>query len=493
MGMSASQARLLSLQARQSNLEYQGQQINQERTILSQQATALYNSLLSMTVPTPPATTDFQTIQYSGKLGATEYTFDANSVKPDGDFYSVTMQEKKHGDSLQQNATIALVDKNSKGSFKGVELDPTTVSISPDEEVPTGNYVQDTQGSQYMVPITLTDNGDGTYSFPSQGGTYYTKSGNKFSQNSSGTPVDGLTYYALTTSASGTTGAVQVKAETTTIGGGSTTAANYITRSDMANIWVEENGQVRKAELSDFETDSSQPNILKLKSGVKYIQQSDAANAKTYSVKGDIDGVTVGDKGVHRLTEEEKQTYGDAIANSGLQDAQGNPYDADDFYMYYDNKNNAVFVLISDVDDGNNNATTYSYVANGEYTKNTTYDDVQLTFDPANGRITQIAIPTYAADGTVSSWTAISVSAETVTDDAAYEDAYNKYEYDTYLYDQKNKEINAKTEVIQQEDKNLELKLQRLDNERTQITTEIEAVEKVINDNIEASYKTFSG
>ncbi len=161
--------------------------------------------------------------------------------------------------------------------------------------------------------------------------------------------------------------------------------------------------------------------------------------------------------------------------------------------MYYDNKNNAVFVLISDVDDGNNNATTYSYVANGEYTKNTTYDDVQLTFDPTNGRITQIAIPTYAADGTVSSWTAISVSAETVTDDAAYEDAYNKYEYDTYLYDQKNKEINAKTEVIQQEDKNLELKLQRLDNERTQITTEIEAVEKVINDNIEASYKTFSG
>ena len=323
----------------------------------------------------------------------------------------------------------------------------------------------------------------GKYSFPSQGGTYYTKSGNKFSQNSSGTPVDGLTYYALTTSASGTTGAVQVKAETTTIGGGSTTAANYITRSDMANIWVEENGQVRKAELSDFETDSSQPNILKLKSGVKYIQQSDAANAKTYSVKGDIDGVTVGDKGVHRLTEEEKQTYGDAIANSGLQDAQGNPYDADDFYMYYDNKNNAVFVLISDVDDGNNNATTYSYVANGEYTKNTTYDDVQLTFDPTNGRITQIAIPTYAADGTVSSWTAISVSAETVTDDAAYEDAYNKYEYDTYLYDQKNKEINAKTEVIQQEDKNLELKLQRLDNERTQITTEIEGVKYYVKKN----------
>ena len=65
MGMSASQARLLSLQARQSNLEYQGQQINQARTVLSQQATSLYNSLLAMTVPTPPSTTDFQTIEYS--------------------------------------------------------------------------------------------------------------------------------------------------------------------------------------------------------------------------------------------------------------------------------------------------------------------------------------------------------------------------------------------------------------------------------------------
>ena len=74
MGMSASQARLLSLQARQSNLEYQGQQINQERTILSQQCTALYNSLLSMTVPTPPSTSDFTSIQYTGQNGATTYS-----------------------------------------------------------------------------------------------------------------------------------------------------------------------------------------------------------------------------------------------------------------------------------------------------------------------------------------------------------------------------------------------------------------------------------
>ena len=95
MGMSASQARLLSLQARQSNLEYQGQQINQERSILSQQCTALYNSLLAMTVPTPPSTQDYTTIKYSGTDGAT--TFTIGTVKPSGDKYNVELQQTATG------------------------------------------------------------------------------------------------------------------------------------------------------------------------------------------------------------------------------------------------------------------------------------------------------------------------------------------------------------------------------------------------------------
>ena len=79
------------------------------------------------------------------------------------------------------------------------------------------------------------------------------------------------------------------------------------------------------------------------------------------------------------------------------------------------------------------------------------------------------------------------------TDDKAYKDAYNKYEHEKYKYDKKQQEINAKTSIIQQEDKNLELKLTRLDNERNAVNTEIEAVKKVVNDNIEKSFKTFSG
>ena len=75
MGMSATQARYLSLTAQQSNLEYQGQQINQERSILSQQVSELYNSLLALDVPTPPSTSDFTNVKYTGVSGTTAYSF----------------------------------------------------------------------------------------------------------------------------------------------------------------------------------------------------------------------------------------------------------------------------------------------------------------------------------------------------------------------------------------------------------------------------------
>ena len=331
--------------------------------------------------------------------------------------------------------------------------------------------------------------GEVTYDLPT--GSYFTRSDNEFSPFT-GTPSD-TTYYKLCSSS--TEGRIQVsgvKIQDTSAG----TEGALVTADDLAKIYiVDSNGQLRTINPNDSnDVTNNGDGTYRLKpSGVKYVSASESVSEANYTMQGDIEGVTVGGKGVHKLTDEEKQDYGDAIANCGLKDANGNAYTVDDFYMYYNEKGGAVFVLESDVRDGNNNAITYSYAANGEFTKNQSYDDAKLTFDPTNGRITEIAIPNYDDDGNIASWTSISVKAETVTDEAAYNDAYAQYEYDTYLYDQKNKEINAKTEVIQQEDKNLELKLQRLDNERTQITTEIEAVKKVINDNIEGSYKTFSG
>ena len=81
--------------------------------------------------------------------------------------------------------------------------------------------------------------------------------------------------------------------------------------------------------------------------------------------------------------------------------------------------------------------------------------------------ITKIGIPNIdTASGDIISYTYVDLVAEKTTDNAAYQDAYSQYEYAQYEYDKKQQDINAKTEVIQQQDRNLELKLQRLDTER---------------------------
>ena len=69
MGMAASQARWISLAARKTNVEYEGQQINQARTALANQTSALWNQLYNMKVPTPPSTADFTTTQYAFEMG----------------------------------------------------------------------------------------------------------------------------------------------------------------------------------------------------------------------------------------------------------------------------------------------------------------------------------------------------------------------------------------------------------------------------------------
>ncbi len=55
MGLSASQTRYLSLTARKSNVEYQGQQINQARTALANQSSELYTEMMTLQAPTAPS------------------------------------------------------------------------------------------------------------------------------------------------------------------------------------------------------------------------------------------------------------------------------------------------------------------------------------------------------------------------------------------------------------------------------------------------------
>ena len=495
MGMSASQARLLSLQARQSNLEYQGQQINQERSILSQQCTALYNSLLAMTVPTPPSTQDYTTIKYSGTDGAT--TFTIGTVKPSGDKYNVELQQTATGNSLSRNYGSSVVSKSGQtltGEF-----------ISPSETIHTGIYTQQSDGTEYAEgDIYVDENPVNGADLISEGTAnpedYMMLTANGYEPVTSF--VEGHTYYQKVSKE--TYDAAEDKSiyshlreniEEQPVSG--------LSASDLSSYYVSVNGTVTQL--------TSNSPYVKENSDGTYSLNAVAENVQFFKVGSGSDELTNPDAGSTLIAgktaydfstaasefadEFDWEQYREAIRNAyGTQESSINE---DDFYVFFVTSETGVrtpqFALKSDVDSPDGFTETYSYTPNGSYTSSTPTDGCKLEFD-AQGRITTISIPSYdATTGELISYRDISLTAETVTDENAYQDAYNQYEYEQYQYDKAQQEINAKTEIIQQEDRNLELKLQRLDNERTQITTEIEAVDKVINDNIEASYKTFSG
>ena len=482
MGMSASQARLLSLQARQSNLEYQGQQINQERTILSQQSTALYNSLLAMDVPTPPSTSDYTTIQYSGIAGTVTYSFDASDVKPGSDgLYNVTLGYTDYGHSLTQNNGYKTTTMGSE-TFKA-----TQVTTTYTETVTGYEATEDENPQGYLVKQSSKPSSGDYYIVNDQG--QYVKGGDEDETYTGG-------YYTFTD-----VKPTESESEYFGVNGFSKNVgdAKTFTSAQLSSIYAADGRLCTQVPGAVQDVGDGLYTLVESQ-GPFYMK--DENGQSTISVSNDT-GYTIAGKTAYELstdivTQDEYDGYVIAIENSGLKKANGDPYTVDDFYVYFDDNHNIHFALKAEVEratvGSNNTCTTYDYIANGQFTKNVSYDKSKLTFDPASGRITSIDIPaTYDENGEPLSYTTIDVSAKEVTDTALYEDAYNEYEYQQYLYDKKQQEINAQTSIIQQEDRNLELKLQRLDNERTQITTEIEAVDKVINDNIEASYKTFSG
>ena len=84
------------------------------------------------------------------------------------------------------------------------------------------------------------------------------------------------------------------------------------------------------------------------------------------------------------------------------------------------------------------------------------------------------------------------LNVEEKTNDAAYQDAMNHYLYKKAQYEKEIADINAKTSIIQKEDRTLELRLKQLDTEQNALATEMDAVKKVIKDNVEKTFKTFS-
>ena len=67
----------------------------------------------------------------------------------------------------------------------------------------------------------------------------------------------------------------------------------------------------------------------------------------------------------------------------------------------------------------------------------------------------------------------------------------NEYNYKVQQYEKTIADINAKTSIIQEEDRTLELRLKQLDTEQNALATEMEAVKKIIKENVEKTLELF--
>ena len=114
MGMAASQARFLGLTARKTNVEFEGQQVNQQRTSLSNESANYYNDLLGMTVPVPPSVDEYTKTVYTFEDGALTNQITALIAQADG-MYTVSYLSHWQDDFAPVAASSSIVTQTAGG------------------------------------------------------------------------------------------------------------------------------------------------------------------------------------------------------------------------------------------------------------------------------------------------------------------------------------------------------------------------------------------
>ena len=141
MGLAASQARFLGLTARKSNVEFQGQQINQARTALSNEIMGLYKKYNSLDVPVPPSKTDYTKTVY--KLDSTFENYEIGSFtkitsgKYEG-YYDVTLtysEEIPKPYTYTAKSSIITAEKDENGyKYLNFQLGADSYTYKKDDE-----------------------------------------------------------------------------------------------------------------------------------------------------------------------------------------------------------------------------------------------------------------------------------------------------------------------------------------------------------------------
>lgn len=430
MGMAASQARLLSITARKSSNEFSGQQINQQRVTLSNNANAIWTNMLTLQVPTPPSSQDFRKTVYKFETqdGANASIKKFSKINQPGPYgYIVEYEIPKKVPLLSNLGTesgnikievnaLAKSDAYIKANNKWIQLAQIDKNIITDEEIKTS-----LNNAQYVYTYTIQDDEGNNIQ-------YYLGSDKELTSYNITEKENGLDY-------------------------------NYpIFFKDKNNVL----NKIENQKLKAIETEQENSNlsfVIDESTGetidLEYVEQADVPETMEQGTNN---------KFVYRYSQGN--------------DEKGNPIYK---YIVYDEKlsskniNTGTLGSILDIQKWEFKD---SYVEETE--KKSQNANIKMS---AKGQIEKI----YFADGTD-----YKLSIEEDLDNDAYDKAMVKYNYQKDLYDKELNDLNARIKIIQSQDQMLEVRLKNIDTEHKALDTEMESVKKVLEKNIESSFKTFA-
>ena len=463
MGMAASSLRFAQLTARKNQVEFEGQQINQQRLVLSQKSSAIYNDMLTKQVPTAPDPSQFTKIVYKFNNGNGTSQIINLARKAAGAYnYNITYKQPATSKVLSRSKfqnvnfvkTIGATAQNAyTANINGVSRDLTAVGDPTklsdyQNKLAIYNQLKQIDETRSAIARSIKENFD-TSSFKGYAqeagltSKLFTKDGDKYTID----PDDELAVALFK--------AAGVKAQ-----GGKTIGQEGF---DYSEIELDSSGKTTEINANDannvFEA------IAKQLSG--NAQQTTAAEYK----KETLDPA---------FTAYQSSCATPGITNIGEGQALYSYKDdnGDTCYMYVPMENIAEDVNSSYADEVSiyENARTYL-----EGQTETEQQDANVILSD-EGQISKITF----ADGTV-------VTPEVVTemDQDAYDAAMVEYEYKKDVYEKEMNDANAKVKIIQAQDQKLEVRLKQLDTEQKALSTEIDAVKSVRDKSIESSFKTF--
>ena len=546
MGMAASQARYLALTARKSNIEYEGQQINQSRMALSSQSANLFSKMLGMSVPTAPDTSEYTTLQYSWTDGTNVSTMEKyTQLASDNDGYNYVVTSYHN-----ENVYTGSRKKLSSPQVQAAKTDHYYYGTTSTEENRSTNVAK------------AWTNADGTYGIETTGGStaiyraVTTAEEGQVRALNAGNGVADATATVDLTDASVKAGfskvattdanninnviklyaldetttpkASEVKAGTkdyyTNGSGGYVTSADYATAAAGTTVtqgkgldvgtqtyYTDGTTFVTKADLDSAVT-TYDSNVANNTKNLNTITELKPENDATYS-----NYTAVGNSALTELTTTDMAATGtkaeiDQIIKDMKSSTSGDTVSAENFAACFTTNADGSTTYKGGIYKFALNGTTYyttqkdlaASAGSALATNQVDNQQEKLSYYTA-GYVSQKIEDTQKAlietDGTgrfstlklENDSTPYSLDASTVTDTAAYNDAMNAYYYNQKVYDKTVADINAKTEIIQAQDKELELRLEQLNTEQSALQNEMESVKKVVDKHVELGFKTFGG